>query len=152
MKTPPLSAHGCFFLPVFLFQGTHFIELCCQRNIPLIFLQNITGQSGRLTSFSQFEPSSPTGRSGDAASPPQARSHSLGPPSCVCAVGFMVGREYEAGGIAKDGAKMVTAVACANVPKITVIIGGSYGAGNYGMCGRAYRYGAGGEGWGWGVF
>lgn len=54
----------------------------------------------------------------------------------------MVGREYEAGGIAKDGAKMVTAVACANVPKITVIIGGSYGAGNYGMCGRAYRYAA----------
>lgn len=52
----------------------------------------------------------------------------------------MVGREYEAGGIAKDGAKMVTAVACANVPKITVLIGGSYGAGNYGMCGRAYRY------------
>lgn len=52
----------------------------------------------------------------------------------------MVGREYEAGGIAKDGAKMVTAVACANVPKITVIIGGSYGAGNYGMCGRAYRW------------
>uniref|UniRef100_A0A8C9RWL8 Methylcrotonoyl-CoA carboxylase beta chain, mitochondrial n=1 Tax=Scleropages formosus TaxID=113540 RepID=A0A8C9RWL8_SCLFO len=75
-------------------KGTHFIELCCQRNIPLIFLQNITG--------------------------------------------FMVGREYEAGGIAKDGAKMVTAVACASVPKITVIIGGSYGAGNYGMCGRAY--------------
>ncbi|KAJ8263013.1 hypothetical protein COCON_G00154700 [Conger conger] len=75
-------------------KGTHFIELCCQRNIPLLFLQNITG--------------------------------------------FMVGREYEAGGIAKDGAKMVTAVACANVPKITVIIGGSYGAGNYGMCGRAY--------------
>uniref|UniRef100_A0A7N6AGT6 Methylcrotonoyl-CoA carboxylase beta chain, mitochondrial n=1 Tax=Anabas testudineus TaxID=64144 RepID=A0A7N6AGT6_ANATE len=75
-------------------EGTHFIELCCQRNIPLIFLQNITG--------------------------------------------FMVGREYEAGGIAKDGAKMVTAVACAKVPKITVIIGGSYGAGNYGMCGRAY--------------
>uniref|UniRef100_A0A672SW46 methylcrotonoyl-CoA carboxylase n=1 Tax=Sinocyclocheilus grahami TaxID=75366 RepID=A0A672SW46_SINGR len=69
-------------------------NLCCQRNIPLLFLQNITG--------------------------------------------FMVGREYEAGGIAKDGAKMVTAVACANVPKITVIIGGSYGAGNYGMCGRAY--------------
>ncbi|XP_035234822.1 methylcrotonoyl-CoA carboxylase beta chain, mitochondrial [Anguilla anguilla] len=75
-------------------KGTHFIELCCQRNIPLLFLQNITG--------------------------------------------FMVGREYEAGGIAKDGAKMVTAVACANVPKITMIIGGSYGAGNYGMCGRAY--------------
>ncbi|PVD32487.1 hypothetical protein C0Q70_07926 [Pomacea canaliculata] len=75
-------------------KGTHFIELCCQRNIPLIFLQNITG--------------------------------------------FMVGREAEAGGIAKHGAKMVTAVACAEVPKFTVIIGGSYGAGNYGMCGRAY--------------
>lgn len=59
---------------------------------------------------------------------------------CFSILGFMVGREYEAGGIAKDGAKMVTAVACANVPKITVIIGGSYGAGNYGMCGRAYRY------------
>ncbi|KAH0628045.1 hypothetical protein JD844_008715 [Phrynosoma platyrhinos] len=79
------------FLPL---QGTHFIQLCCQRNIPIVFLQNITG--------------------------------------------FMVGKEYEAGGIAKDGAKMVTAVACASVPKITVIIGGSYGAGNYGMCGRAY--------------
>ncbi|XP_061413920.1 methylcrotonoyl-CoA carboxylase beta chain, mitochondrial [Lethenteron reissneri] len=75
-------------------KGTHFIQLCCKRNIPLIFLQNITG--------------------------------------------FMVGRDYEAGGIAKDGAKMVTAVACANVPKITLIVGGSYGAGNYGMCGRAY--------------
>ncbi|CAG5122810.1 unnamed protein product [Candidula unifasciata] len=75
-------------------KGTHFIELCCQRNIPLIFLQNITG--------------------------------------------FMVGREAEAGGIAKHGAKMVTAVACAKVPKITVIIGGSYGAGNYGMCGRSF--------------
>ncbi|XP_026956686.1 methylcrotonoyl-CoA carboxylase beta chain, mitochondrial isoform X1 [Sagmatias obliquidens] len=75
-------------------KGAHFIQLCCQRNIPLLFLQNITG--------------------------------------------FMVGREYEAEGIAKDGAKMVTAVACANVPKITVIIGGSYGAGNYGMCGRAF--------------
>ncbi|RLV99985.1 hypothetical protein DV515_00009250 [Chloebia gouldiae] len=75
-------------------KGTHFIQLCCQRNIPIVFLQNITG--------------------------------------------FMVGREYEAGGIAKDGAKMVTAVACASVPKITIIIGGSYGAGNYGMCGRAY--------------
>lgn len=59
----------------------------------------------------------------------------------ISTLGFMVGREYEAGGIAKDGAKMVTAVACANVPKITVIIGGSYGAGNYGMCGRAYRSG-----------
>ncbi|VFV26318.1 methylcrotonoyl-carboxylase [Lynx pardinus] len=75
-------------------KGAHFIQLCCQRNIPLLFLQNITG--------------------------------------------FMVGRDYEAEGIAKDGAKMVAAVACANVPKITVIIGGSYGAGNYGMCGRAY--------------
>ncbi|KAG8198764.1 hypothetical protein JTE90_023526 [Oedothorax gibbosus] len=75
-------------------KATHFIELCCKRKIPLIFLQNITG--------------------------------------------FMVGRDAEAGGIAKHGAKMVTAVACANVPKLTVIIGGSYGAGNYGMCGRAY--------------
>jgi 3-methylcrotonyl-CoA carboxylase beta subunit len=75
-------------------KGAHFIELCAQRRIPLVFLQNITG--------------------------------------------FMVGRKYEAGGIAKDGAKMVTAVACANVPKFTVIIGGSFGAGNYGMCGRAY--------------
>ncbi len=72
----------------------HFVELCCQRRIPLLFLQNIAG--------------------------------------------FMVGREYETGGIAKDGAKMVTAVACADVPKITLVIGGSYGAGNYGMCGRAY--------------
>jgi len=75
-------------------KGTHFIELACQRRLPLLFLQNITG--------------------------------------------FMVGSQYEAGGIAKDGAKMVTAVACAGVPKITVIIGGSYGAGNYSMCGRAY--------------
>src|ERR1700720_919723 len=75
-------------------KGAHFIELASQRNIPLLFLQNITG--------------------------------------------FMVGRKYEAGGIAKDGAKMVTAVATSNVPKYTVIIGGSYGAGNYGMCGRAY--------------
>ena len=75
-------------------KGTHFIEMCCQRKIPLIFLQNITG--------------------------------------------FMVGRKYEAGGIAKDGAKMVSAVANANVPKFTVIIAGSFGAGNYGMCGRAY--------------
>ena len=75
-------------------KGTHFIELCCQRLVPLLFLQNITG--------------------------------------------FMVGSQYEAVGIAKDGAKMVTAVACARVPKITVIIGGSYGAGNYSMCGRAY--------------
>lgn len=75
-------------------KGAHFIELCTQRNIPLVFLQNITG--------------------------------------------FMVGRKYEAGGIAKDGAKLVTAVATAKVPKVTVIIGGSFGAGNYGMCGRAY--------------
>lgn len=75
-------------------KGTHFVELCCQRKIPLLFLQNITG--------------------------------------------FMVGKDAEAGGIAKHGAKLVTAVACANVPKLTLIIGGSYGAGNYGMCGRAY--------------
>jgi 3-methylcrotonyl-CoA carboxylase beta subunit len=75
-------------------KGAHFIELCCQRKIPLVFLQNITG--------------------------------------------FMVGKKYEAGGIAKDGAKLVTAVATAQVPKVTMIIGGSFGAGNYGMCGRAY--------------
>ncbi|MFN0038909.1 MAG: carboxyl transferase domain-containing protein [Burkholderiales bacterium] len=75
-------------------KGAHFIELCAQRGIPLVFLQNITG--------------------------------------------FMVGKKYEAGGIARDGAKLVTAVACARVPKFTVIIGGSFGAGNYGMCGRAY--------------
>jgi 3-methylcrotonyl-CoA carboxylase beta subunit len=75
-------------------KAAHFIELCCRRRVPLLFLQNIAG--------------------------------------------FMIGRDYEAGGIAKDGAKMVTAVACAQVPKITVVIGGSYGAGNYGMCGRAY--------------
>jgi 3-methylcrotonyl-CoA carboxylase beta subunit len=75
-------------------KGAHFVELCNQRGIPLIFLQNITG--------------------------------------------FMVGQEYEHGGIAKDGAKMVTAVSCAKVPKFTVIIGGSHGAGNYGMCGRAF--------------
>lgn len=75
-------------------KGAHFIELCAQRKIPLVFLQNITG--------------------------------------------FMVGKQYEASGIAKHGAKMVTAVACAKVPKFTVLIGGSFGAGNYGMCGRAY--------------
>jgi len=75
-------------------KGAHFVELCCQRNIPLIFLQNITG--------------------------------------------FMVGQKYESGGIAKDGAKLVTAVATAKVPKFTLIFGGSFGAGNYGMCGRAY--------------
>jgi 3-methylcrotonyl-CoA carboxylase beta subunit len=76
-------------------KGAHFIELCDQRRIPLLFLQNITG--------------------------------------------FMVGRDYEAGGIAKHGAKMVMAVACARVPKLTVVIGGSFGAGNYSMCGRAYN-------------
>ena len=76
-------------------KGSHFIELCSQRGIPLLFLQNITG--------------------------------------------FMVGRQYEAGGIAKDGAKMVMAVSNAAVPKFTVIIGSSFGAGNYGMCGRAYQ-------------
>ncbi|MCB0220971.1 MAG: methylcrotonoyl-CoA carboxylase, partial [Chrysiogenetes bacterium] len=75
-------------------KGAHFIELCCQRKIPLLFLQNI--------------------------------------------VGFMVGKKYENEGIARHGAKLVTAVACARVPKLTVIIGGSFGAGNYGMCGRAY--------------
>ena len=75
-------------------KGAHFIELCCQRRIPLLFLQNI--------------------------------------------VGFMVGREAEAGGIARNGAKLVTAVATAAVPKLTLLVGGSYGAGNYGMCGRAY--------------
>jgi len=76
-------------------KGAHFVELCAQRQVPLVFLQNITG--------------------------------------------FMVGRQYENAGIAKDGAKMVTAVACANVPKFTVVIGGSFGAGNYAMCGRAYE-------------
>src|ERR1700724_455029 len=88
-----LANNGILFSESAL-KGAHFIELASQRNIPLLFLQNITG--------------------------------------------FMVGRKYEAGGIAKDGAKMVTAVATSNVPKYTVIIGGSYGAGNYGMCGRAY--------------
>ena len=75
-------------------KGAHFVELCCQRKIPLVFLQNITG--------------------------------------------FMVGKKYEAGGLAKNGAKMVTAVACAKVPKFTIVVGGSFGAGNYAMCGRAY--------------
>lgn len=75
-------------------KGAHFVELCCQRKIPLVFLQNITG--------------------------------------------FMVGQKYEAGGIAKDGAKLVMAVANAQVPKLTLLVGGSFGAGNYGMCGRAY--------------
>lgn len=75
-------------------KGAHFIELCCQRKVPLLFIQNITG--------------------------------------------FMVGRKYENEGIAKNGAKLVTAVACASVPKITLVVAGSYGAGNYGMCGRSY--------------
>jgi 3-methylcrotonyl-CoA carboxylase beta subunit len=88
-----VANHGILYSESAL-KATHFIELCCQRRIPLLFLQNI--------------------------------------------VGFMVGRDYEAGGIAKDGAKMVTAVSCAAVPKVTLIIGGSYGAGNYGMCGRAF--------------
>ena len=88
-----LANNGVLFSESAL-KGAHFIELACQRRIPLIFLQNISG--------------------------------------------FMVGGKYEAGGIAKDGAKLVTAVACAEVPKFTVVIGGSFGAGNYGMCGRAY--------------
>jgi 3-methylcrotonyl-CoA carboxylase beta subunit len=88
-----LANNGILFSESAL-KATHFIQLCCQRGTPLVFLQNISG--------------------------------------------FMVGSKYEAGGIAKDGAKMVTAVACANVPKFTVIIGGSFGAGNYGMCGRAF--------------
>ena len=93
MPVAILANNGILFSESAL-KGAHFIELACQRGIPLLFLQNIAG--------------------------------------------FMVGAKYEAGGIAKDGAKMVTAVACAQVPKITLIIGGSYGAGNYGMCGRAY--------------
>ena len=88
-----LANNGVLFSESAL-KGAHFIELACQRGIPLLFLQNISG--------------------------------------------FMVGARYEAGGIAKDGAKLVTAVACAEVPKLTVLIGGSFGAGNYGMCGRAY--------------
>jgi 3-methylcrotonyl-CoA carboxylase beta subunit len=88
-----LANNGVLFSESAL-KGAHFIELACQRRIPLLFLQNISG--------------------------------------------FMVGGKYEAGGIAKDGAKLVTAVATASVPKVTVLIGGSFGAGNYGMCGRAY--------------
>jgi 3-methylcrotonyl-CoA carboxylase beta subunit len=88
-----LANNGILFSESAL-KATHFIELCCREQIPLLFLQNITG--------------------------------------------FMVGKKAEAGGIAKDGAKMVAAVACAQVPKLTVIVGGSYGAGNYAMCGRAY--------------
>jgi 3-methylcrotonyl-CoA carboxylase beta subunit len=93
MPVGVIANNGILFAESAL-KGTHFIELCCQRRIPLVFLQNITG--------------------------------------------FMVGRKYENEGIAKHGAKMVTAVACAQVPKLTVIVGGSFGAGNYGMCGRAY--------------
>ncbi|MBN9074105.1 MAG: methylcrotonoyl-CoA carboxylase [Rhizobiales bacterium] len=89
-----LANNGVLFSESAL-KGAHFIELACQRRVPLLFLQNVSG--------------------------------------------FMVGGKYEAGGIAKDGAKLVTAVATATVPKITVLIGGSFGAGNYGMCGRAYR-------------
>jgi propionyl-CoA carboxylase len=89
-----LANNGILFSESAL-KGAHFIELCCARGTPLLFLQNITG--------------------------------------------FMVGRQYENGGIAKDGAKLVTAVSCANVPKLTVVVGGSFGAGNYGMCGRAYQ-------------
>lgn len=94
MEVGVLANNGILFSESAL-KGAHFIELCCQRRIPLVFLQNITG--------------------------------------------FMVGRQYENGGIAKDGAKLVAAVACAGVPKITLIVGGSYGAGNYAMCGRAYQ-------------
>jgi 3-methylcrotonyl-CoA carboxylase beta subunit len=93
MKVGIIANNGILFSESAL-KGTHFIELCCQRKIPLVFLQNITG--------------------------------------------FMVGRKYENEGIARNGAKMVTAVATASVPKFTVIIGGSFGAGNYGMCGRAF--------------
>ncbi len=88
-----IANNGILFSEAAL-KGAHFVELCCQRGIPLVFLQNITG--------------------------------------------FMVGKKYEHGGIAKDGAKLVAAVACAAVPKFTVVVGGSFGAGNYGMCGRAF--------------
>ncbi|MBX5102745.1 methylcrotonoyl-CoA carboxylase [Rhizobium lentis] len=94
MPVAVIANNGVLFSESAL-KGAHFIELACQRRVPLLFLQNISG--------------------------------------------FMVGGRYEAGGIAKDGAKLVTAVATATVPKVTVIIGGSFGAGNYGMCGRAYR-------------
>jgi 3-methylcrotonyl-CoA carboxylase beta subunit len=89
-----IANNGVLFSEAAL-KGAHFVELCCQRKIPLVFLQNVTG--------------------------------------------FMVGKKYEQGGIAKDGAKMVTAVSCAKVPKFTMLIGGSFGAGNYGMCGRAFN-------------
>jgi len=94
IKVGIIANNGILFSESAL-KGAHFIELCCQRNIPLIFLQNITG--------------------------------------------FMVGKKYEHEGIAKHGAKLVMAVSCAKVPKITVVIGGSFGAGNYGMCGRAFN-------------
>jgi 3-methylcrotonyl-CoA carboxylase beta subunit len=93
-KVGILGNNGILFSDSAL-KGTHFIQLCAKRSIPLLFLQNISG--------------------------------------------FMVGREAEAGGIAKNGAKLVNAVACADVPKFTVVVGASYGAGNYGMCGRAYE-------------
>ena len=93
MRIGVIANNGILFSESAL-KGAHFVQLCAQRGIPLLFLQNISG--------------------------------------------FMVGQRYEAGGIAKDGAKLVAAVACANVPKITLIVGGSFGAGNYGMCGRAY--------------
>ena len=93
MRVGILANNGILFSESAL-KGAHFIELCCQRGIPLLFLQNISG--------------------------------------------FMVGQDVETRGIAKDGAKLVTAVACAKVPKLTLVIGGSFGAGNYGMCGRAY--------------
>ncbi|KAG2064284.1 carboxyl transferase [Suillus decipiens] len=97
-----VANNGILFSPSAL-KATHFIQLCSQRQIPLLFLVNVTGESPDL-------------------------SH----------LGYMVGSKAERGGIAKDGAKMVRAVACANVPKLTVIVGGSFGAGNYGMAGRAY--------------
>jgi 3-methylcrotonyl-CoA carboxylase beta subunit/propionyl-CoA carboxylase len=90
-----ILANGGVLFSESALKATHFIEMCCQRRIPLVFLQNVTG--------------------------------------------FIVGREYEQRGIAKDGAKMVHAVANAEVPKLTVVIGGSFGAGNYGMCGRAFQ-------------
>ena len=90
VKLGIIANNGILFSPAAL-KGTHFVSLCCQRRLPILFLQNITG--------------------------------------------FMVGGKFEAEGITKHGAKLVTAVSCADVPKFTVIIGNSYGAGNYGMCG-----------------
>jgi len=86
-------------------KATHFIELCSQRQIPLLFLVNVTGKRGSASRYDTYLTLTP---------------------------GYMVGSKAERGGIAKDGAKMVRAVACADVPKFTVIVGGSYGAGNYG--------------------